>query len=114
MSAYRKALATLLIAAGLGWSILFPKKASLDRDMVISICLGIGLLGSGTIVALVPRLGRMTSMLVLLLLASVLGNICLLAENHSYAEILRRTLSSESLTPRAADDSGQPATPQTR
>lgn len=46
----RKLTALLLISIGVVWTCLFPKKASLNWDMVASVAIAVTLLGTGAIV----------------------------------------------------------------
>lgn len=70
-------LGVLLILTGCTWFLLFPKKASLSGDMVVSVALGVGMVGTGVFLLLVDRLRRATMSLSILLLWSLLGNISL-------------------------------------
>lgn len=86
----RKLSAVLLITAGLLWSTLFPKKATLDPDMVASVCLGIGLIASGLLVWSLPRLRPLVATLAFVLLWSLLGNALLWSMTEQYSGALQR------------------------
>ncbi len=84
----RRILAGLLFAAGVVWTIGFPKRADLEPDNVLSFALAIGLIGSGILVLRADRVGGKTTAFAILLLASVLANAYLLAENRALGDIL--------------------------
>ena len=85
----RAALGVLLLTSGLVWSAMFPKRASFDPDMVISVCIAVGLAGSGTFLLCAAKLARGVVIVCLALLASVLWNVCQLAETRALAALLR-------------------------
>ena len=67
-------LALALLGAGIVWSIMFPKKLSLDSDMVVSTGIGIGLVGSGLLVLWGNRRRLSIVILSTLLLWSLVAN----------------------------------------
>jgi len=89
----RKLTAALLITAGLIWCVLFPKRASFDPDMVLSVCLGIGLIASGALLWRLPRMRPFVAALAFGLLWSVLGNAYLWSESNSAHDSLQRLVS---------------------
>jgi hypothetical protein len=101
----RTALAGVLLVGGTAWSLAFPKKASFDHDLVASVCLGLGLIGSGALLLAWHRMRRATAVLGVLLLWSVLGNAYLLAWGDDAADVLL------SLTPAVRGDSGSSQPP---
>ncbi len=84
----QRGLGGSLLVAGALWWALFPKKASLDADMVASVCIGVGLLGSGALILPWHRVRRATAMLLLLLLWSLLGNVYWIAWSEDVADAL--------------------------
>jgi len=87
---WRRAVTWSSIALGVVWSIGFPKKASLAPDMVMSVCIGAALIGTG--VLLLRRTRPATTVLSIALLWSVLASSTLL----SMVVDLNRLLSSSS------------------
>lgn len=84
----RAVLAAATICAGCVWFVLFPKRASLDTDMVASVAIGIGLVGPGVLLLFERRLGRLGTALAILLLWSVLANAVLYSEATVLADLL--------------------------
>ncbi len=73
-------LASILIGAGLFWSIMFPKTTAIFRpDFVASVGIGVGLVASGVLVFLVKQSRVLRFILSLLLLWSLLLNAALLS-----------------------------------
>jgi drug/metabolite transporter (DMT)-like permease len=87
----RKLIATLLITAGIIWCVMFPKKATLDPDMIASVCLGVGLIASGALVWWLPRLRPLVGTLAFVLLWSLLGNALLWSMSDQYSNALQRS-----------------------
>ncbi|MHC4640320.1 MAG: hypothetical protein ACYS32_01660 [Planctomycetota bacterium] len=83
-------LASILIGAGVFWSIMFPKTTAIFRpDFVASVAIGVGLVASGVLVFLVKRSRVLHFILSLLLLWSLLLNAVLLSEAKSLMEIVK-------------------------
>lgn len=73
-------LSLILIALGVVWSARFPKTGQLDRpDFVISVAIGLGLVGSGAVLFARRRRTWPLTLLVLALLWSSLANVALFA-----------------------------------
>lgn len=73
-------LASILIGAGVFWSIMFPKTPAIFRpDFVASVAIGVGLVVSGILVFLVKRSRVLHFILSLFLLWSLLLNAVLLS-----------------------------------
>ncbi len=71
-------LASILIGAGVFWSIMFPKTTAIFRpDFVGSVAIGVGLVASGVLVFSVKRSRVLHFILSLLLLWSLLLNAVL-------------------------------------
>jgi peptidoglycan/LPS O-acetylase OafA/YrhL len=87
-SRLRFVLAAVVIGAGVVWSVLFPKKASFDPDMVASVAIGAGLIGAGALLFLEARLGRVRTALAILLLWSLLANVYLYSDSKSLRDHL--------------------------
>lgn len=84
----RNLTALLLISMGVVWLLLFPKKASLHADMVLSVVIAVSLLGTGVIVWLSDRMTRSASVLSALLLWSLSANAYLFAWQHQVGRYL--------------------------
>ena len=83
-------LASILIGAGVFWSIMFPKTTAIFRpDFVASVAIGVGLVVSGVLVFLVKRSRVLCFILSLLLLWSLLLNAILFSTVKSAAETLK-------------------------
>ncbi|MHC4110844.1 MAG: hypothetical protein ACYSUY_07200 [Planctomycetota bacterium] len=83
-------LASILIGAGVFWSIMFPKTTAIFRpDFVASVAIGVGLVASGVLVFLVKRSRVLLFMLSLLLLWSLLLNAALLSQAKAVTEIVK-------------------------
>ena len=83
-------LASILIGAGVFWSIMFPKTTAIFRpDFVASVAIGVGLVASGVLVFLVKRSRVLLFILSLLLLWSLLLNAALLSQAKSLIEIVK-------------------------
>ncbi len=87
----RRLAAAALLVSGVVWSIGFPKKATFDPDMVESVAIAIGLLGTGAIVLYSNRFQRWTSVLSTLLLWSLVANLCLVTRCVALAELLAKS-----------------------
>lgn len=79
------------ITCGVIWSVMFPKSMSLNPGMVASVCIGIGLFGTGILVALANRIRPAVLILSLALLGSLLANAYLIAEVSALVEVLFRS-----------------------
>ena len=83
-------LASILIGAGVFWSIMFPKTTAIFRpDFVASVGIGVGLVASGVLVFLVKRSRVLHFILSLLLLWSLHFNAALLSEAKSLMELVK-------------------------
>ena len=82
-------LASILIGAGVFWSIMFPKTTAIFRpDFVASVGIGVGLVASGVLVLLVKRSRVLHFILSLLLLWSLLLNAVLLSTVKEFVQPL--------------------------
>lgn len=88
----QRALAIALVIAGLVWSMIFPKKMTLDADMVLSVGLGLGLVVTGLVVLFGTRERLRNSVVSTLLLWSLIGNAYLLAWQHGVAASLMASI----------------------
>ena len=104
----RKALAFVLFVAGIVWSIAFPKKASFDHDMVASVCIGAGLLGSATLLFLWHRMRPASAVLSFLLLWSLVGNAYWIAWSGDAADALLPMTELERAPDRPVAEPGPP------
>ena len=99
----RKLTALLLISIGVVWTCLFPKRASLNWDMVASVAIAVTFLGTGAIVWLSDRMTRSASILSTLLLWSLSTNAYLFAWQHEAGRLLlsdsRRVIEALELAP---------------
>ena len=84
----RTLTALLLISVGVVWLFFFPKKASLNADMVLSVAIAVSFLGTGVIVWLSDRMTRSASVLSALLLWSLSANAYLFAWQHQAGRYL--------------------------
>ena len=83
-------LASILIGAGVFWSLMFPKTTAIFRpDFVAPVGIGVGLVASGVLVFLVKRSRVLLFILSLLLLWSLLLNAALLSQAKSLIEIVK-------------------------
>ena len=77
----RSVFAVVIIGAGIVWSIMFPKaKDILHPDFVISAALGFGLIVTGLLIFFMTKSRFVSVVLLILLLWSLLCNICLCAQ----------------------------------
>jgi hypothetical protein len=77
----RIALASTLLAFGVVWIALFPKTADvLAPDFVASVALGVGLIGGGLCILVLPRKSVWLTVVLVLLLWSTLLSLFLLAQ----------------------------------
>lgn len=82
-------LASILIGAGVFWSIMFPKTTAIFRpDFVASVGIGVGLVASGALVFLVKQSRILHFILSLLLLWSLLLNAVLLSTVKDFVQPL--------------------------
>ena len=82
-------LASILIGAGVFWSLMFPKTTAIFRpDFVASVGIGVGLVASGVLVLLVKRSRVLHFILSLLLLWSLLLNAVLLSTVKEFVQPL--------------------------
>lgn len=87
----RTVSAIALILAGLVWSLLFPKSAAWRWDMVASVGVAVGLLGTGFLVLVAHRFRRATAVLSTLLLWSLIANVSLFAWQRDASDLLLST-----------------------
>ncbi len=72
------AFAVVIIAAGIVWSIMFPKtRAVLRPDFITSVAIGLGLIATGILIFFINRSRLVRVVLSTLLLWSVLCNVVL-------------------------------------
>ena len=84
----RLGIALLLVLAGVVWSVMFPKRPDLGPDMVASIAIGVGLIGTGVLVWASKHLRTSTTVLSILLLWSLATNSYLWSEVDRFVEVL--------------------------
>lgn len=83
-------LASILIGAGVFWSIMFPKTTAIFRlDFVASVGIGVGFVVSGVLVLFVKRSRVLLFILSLLLLWSLLLNAVLLSTVKDFIQITK-------------------------
>lgn len=76
----RTVIGSILIVCGIIWLIMFPKTGEVLRpDFVISVALGLGLIGTGVLFLFLKKLKTLLLALFILLLWSVLLNVCFFA-----------------------------------
>jgi hypothetical protein len=89
-------LASILIGAGVFWSIMFPKTTAIfTPDFVASVAIGVGLVASGVLVFLVKRSRVLHFILSLLLLWSLLLNAVLLSTIKDFVVQINTNMESD-------------------
>jgi len=90
------AFAVVIIGVGVVWSIMFPKtKDILSPDFVASVALGLGLIVAGLLIFFMTKSRALSIVLSILLMWSVLCNICLCAQLRAYYQLVWGLLEAE-------------------
>ena len=87
----------IFIVCGVVWSIMFPKTSdALRPDFVISVALGVGLIVTGVLFLLLKKSKMLVSALLILLLWSVLLNVCLFVTIRHTVDFIKGTAQTTS------------------
>jgi len=88
---------SIFIVCGVVWSIMFPKTSdALRPDFVISVALGVGLIVTGVLFLLLKKSKMLVSALLILLLWSVLLNVCLFVTIRHTVDFIKGTAQTTS------------------
>jgi len=93
----RTIIGSILIVCGVIWLIMFPKTSNILRpDFVISVALGLGFIGTGVLFLFLKKSKTLLGALFILLLWSVLLNVCLFAAIRHAADFIKETAQTAS------------------
>jgi len=92
-------IASILIAAGMIWSIMFPKTREILRpDFVASVAVGIGLVVPGVLILFLKRARVLPIVLSILLLWSLLMNVFFVCWVRQFVEVFHEEVRSNSIS----------------
>jgi len=88
---------SIFIVCGVVWSIMFPKTSDVLRpDFVISVALGVGLIITGVLFLFLKKSKMLLVALFILLLWSVLLNVCLFVAIRYATDFIKATAQTTS------------------
>jgi len=90
-------IGTILIVAGIVWSLMFPKtKHILRPDFVASVAIGLGLIISGFIILFLKKHRMLSSILSIFLIWSILMNLFLFSLVRHSVKVIRKMMENGS------------------